>query len=145
MSESQSPKVGQPQVGVGVMIERDGKILLGRRRNSHGDGSWSWCGGHLEYGESFEQCAIREVAEESGLVVQRLRFLCLHNILAYDRHYVDIQFIAEQVAPGEPQLLEPHKIAEWGWFALDALPQPLFRPVELALAAWQAQRNYTPL
>ena len=134
-----------PKVGVGVMIARDGKILLGRRRNSHGDGSWSWCGGHLEYGETFEQCAIREVAEESGLVVQRLRFLCLHNILAYDRHYVDIQFIAEQVAPGEPQLLEPHKIAEWGWFALDALPQPLFRPVELALAAWKAQRSYTPL
>lgn len=145
MSESLYPKVGQPQVGVGVMIERDGKILLGRRRNSHGDGSWSWCGGHLEYGESFEHCAIREVAEESGLVVQRLRFLCLHNILAYDKHYVDIQFIAEQIAPGEPQLLEPHKIAEWGWFALDALPQPLFKPVELALAAWQAQRNYTPL
>lgn len=140
MSEAQYPRVG-----VGVMIERDGKILLGRRRNSHGDGSWSWCGGHLEYGETFEQCAIREVAEESGLVVKRLRFLCLHNILAYDRHYVDIQFIAEQVAPGEPQLLEPDKIAEWGWFALEALPQPLFKPVELALAAWKAQRSYTPL
>lgn len=140
MSETQYPKVG-----VGVMIERGGKILLGRRRNSHGDGSWSWCGGHLEYGESFEQCAIREVAEESGLVVRRLRFLCLHNILAYDKHYVDIQFVAEEVAPGEPQLLEPHKIAEWGWFALDALPQPLFKPVELALAARQAQRSYTPL
>ncbi len=140
MSEVQFPKVG-----VGVMIERAGKILLGRRRNSHGDGSWSWCGGHLEYGESFEQCAIREVAEESGLIVRRLRFLCLHNILAYDKHYVDIQFIAEEVAPGEPQLLEPHKIAEWGWFALDALPQPLFKPVELALAAWKAERPYTSL
>lgn len=134
-----------PKVGVGVMIRRGDKILLGRRRNSHGDGSYSWCGGHLEYGETFEQCAIREVAEECGLIVQQLRFLCLHNILAYDKHYVDIQFIAEAVAPGEPQVLEPHKIADWGWYDLNALPSPLFKPVELALAAWKAARSYTPL
>ncbi|MEK9970523.1 MAG: NUDIX domain-containing protein [Ferrovibrio sp.] len=140
MSETQYPKVG-----VGVMIRRGETILLGRRRNSHGDGSYSWCGGHLEYGETFEQCAIREVAEECGLVVRRLRFLCLHNILAYDRHYVDIQFIAEEVEPGEPQVLEPHKIADWGWYPLNGLPGPLFKPVELALAAWTAQRAYTPL
>lgn len=134
--------VQNPKVGVGVMIRRGDTILLGRRRGSHGDGSYSWCGGHLEYGESFEQCAIREVAEESGLIVRRLRFLCLHNILAYDKHYVDIQFVAEEVAPGEPQVLEPEKIADWGWYSLEALPQPLFRPVELALAAWRAGRVY---
>jgi 8-oxo-dGTP diphosphatase len=57
---------------------------------------------------------------------------------------VDIQFIADEVEPGEPQVLEPHKIAEWGWYSLDALPQPLFKPVELALAAWKAGRHYTP-
>ncbi|TWB77360.1 8-oxo-dGTP diphosphatase [Nitrospirillum amazonense] len=140
-----SAAAGVPKVGIGVLIQREGRILLGRRRNSHGDGSYSWCGGHLEYGETFEECAIREVKEECGLVVRRLRFLCLHNILAYDKHYVDIQFIAEEVEPGEPQVLEPHKIADWGWYGFDALPRPLFRPVELALDAWAAQRSYTPL
>lgn len=133
-----------PRVGVGVMIRRGDRILLGRRRNSHGDGSYSWCGGHLEAGESFEACAIRETQEECGLVIRRLRFLCLHNIVAYGKHYVDIQFVAEEIDPGEPQLLEPDKIAGWGWHALDALPQPLFKPVELALAAWRAGRSYTP-
>jgi len=134
-----------PKVGVGVMIRRGDQILLGRRRNSHGDGSYSWCGGHLEYGETFEQCAIREVAEECGLIVKKLRFLCLHNILAYGKHYVDIQFVAEEVAPGEPQVLEPHKIADWGWYPLDNPPGPLFKPVELALAALKAGRTYTAL
>lgn len=142
MSET-TAAIPYPKVGIGVMIRRGDTILLGRRRNSHGDGSYSWCGGHLEYGESFEDCAIREVREESGLIVRRLSFLCLHNILAYDRHYVDIQFIADEVEAGEPQVLEPHKIAEWGWYGLDALPQPLFKPVELALAAWKAGRSYT--
>ncbi len=59
----------RPLVGVGVMLVRDGRVLLARRRGSHGDGSYSWCGGHLELGESFEDCAIREVREESGLIV----------------------------------------------------------------------------
>ncbi|WP_134596929.1 NUDIX domain-containing protein, partial [Pseudomonas aeruginosa] len=39
-----------PQVGVGVLILRDGKVLLGRRKGSHGAGCWSAPGGHLELG-----------------------------------------------------------------------------------------------
>ncbi|WP_437985827.1 nucleotide triphosphate diphosphatase NUDT15 [Sorangium sp. So ce117] len=133
----------RPLVGVGVMLVRDGRVLLARRRGSHGDGSYSWCGGHLELGESFEDCAIREVREESGLVVKKLSFLCLSNILAYDKHYVDIQLLAEEF-DGEPEEREPHKIAGWCWYPLDALPSPLFRPVELAIASYRSGRRYNP-
>ena len=64
---SVSMRAATPQVGVGVVIVRDGKVLLGLRRGSHGAGSWALPGGHLEWGESVESCARREVKEETGL------------------------------------------------------------------------------
>ena len=53
-----------PKVGVGVAVVKDGKVLLGKRKNAHGEGTWSFPGGHLEYKESWEDCAIRETLEE---------------------------------------------------------------------------------
>ncbi|MCA9327773.1 NUDIX domain-containing protein, partial [Candidatus Saccharibacteria bacterium] len=45
----------RPQVGIGVFIIKDGQILLGRRKGSHGKGEYALPGGHLENGESFEE------------------------------------------------------------------------------------------
>ena len=63
----------RPLVGVGVFIKRDGKYLLGKRKGAHGAGQWSLPGGHLEGGESFEDCCIREVKEETGLDISNVR------------------------------------------------------------------------
>ena len=49
----------QVRVGVGVVIMRNGKILLGERIGSHGANTWATPGGHLEVGESIEACAAR--------------------------------------------------------------------------------------
>jgi 8-oxo-dGTP diphosphatase len=59
----------QPIVGVGAVIICDGQILLEKRKNNPGRGKWSIPGGLVELGESLEQTAIREVKEETGLVV----------------------------------------------------------------------------
>ncbi len=58
--------LGKIRVGVGIMIFKDGKVLMGRRKGSHGAGEYAFPGGHLDFGESFEDCAKRETLEEAG-------------------------------------------------------------------------------
>jgi 8-oxo-dGTP diphosphatase len=69
----------RPKVGVGVMIFKDGKVLLGKRKSSHGDGEYAWPGGHMEYMESFEECAKRETMEETGMQIRNVRFFASHE------------------------------------------------------------------
>ncbi len=57
----------KPRVGVGILVIKEGKILLGQRKGAHGSGCYSPPGGHLEFKETVEQCAIRELIEETGL------------------------------------------------------------------------------
>jgi len=60
----------KPKVGVGIIVIKDNKVLLGKRKNSHGEGSWCFPGGHLEFNESLENCAKREVLEETGIEIK---------------------------------------------------------------------------
>ncbi|NBO23379.1 NUDIX domain-containing protein, partial [bacterium] len=57
----------QVKVGLSALIVRDGKVLMGKRKGSHGQGQWAFPGGHLEYSEDFKSCLTREVKEETGL------------------------------------------------------------------------------
>lgn len=125
----QGPERHLPKIGVGVFVRRDGRVLLLRRKGSHGAGTWSLPGGYLEWGERLEECAAREVLEETGLVAGAVRFLGITNdvMTAEAKHYVTIFMEAD--CEGEPYNCEPEKADELGWFELDALPQPLFLPM----------------
>lgn len=63
----------RPKVGVGVLIVKGSSVLLGKRKGSAGAGTWATPGGHLEFGESWAQCAVREVHEETGLTLTDVR------------------------------------------------------------------------
>lgn len=119
-----------PRVGVGVLVLRDGRVLLGQRLGAHGAGTWQLPGGHLEFGETVADCARREVREETGLILDDVRpGPYSENLFAADRmHYVTV-FVIAHCAAGEPQRCEPAKCAGWQWFAWDALPTPLFAPL----------------
>jgi len=125
-----------PRVGVAVIVRRRNSVLLGRRLGvTHGTGHWQFPGGHLEPFETVEYCAEREVREETGLdvlVVQRGPFT--NDIFEREqRHYVTLFVLADSAA-GAPRVCEPDKCAEWQWFAWDALPSPLFLPIQHLLA-----------
>lgn len=131
-----------PRVGVGVMVLKDGKVLTGKRKGSHGAGEWAWPGGHLEHMESIEECARREVREETGMEIKNVRFLRLMNIKTYaPKHYVDIAMVADWES-GEPQICEPDKIESWEWRDIDNLPEPLFAPLPTYFEALKTGQNF---
>jgi len=117
----------KPGVGVGVCIVKDGKVLWGKRKNSHGEGSWCFPGGHLEFNESWEDCAMRETLEETGIRIKNIRFVAATNDIFPKgaKHYVTI-FMLAKYDTGEVQLLEPDKCERWEWFDWSNPPEPLF-------------------
>lgn len=120
-------------VGVAVIIQKGDFILLGKRKSAHGEGSWSFPGGSLDYGETFEACARREVLEETGLYIDAVRQGPTTNNLFPDKvHSVTVFMVAEYGA-GTPENIEPEKCEGWEWFSWTALPQPLFLPVRLLI------------
>ena len=120
----------RPGVGVLVILKCDKKILLGKRKGSHGHGEWSFPGGHLEINETIEECGKRELLEETGI---DLKIKSLNNneytndiFLIEKKHYITLYqtyYLNELLIPS---LLEPEKCFQWGWFDIDNLPEPLF-------------------
>ena len=121
--------LGRPFVGTAVLVFRDGKFLFQQRKGSHGEGTWSTPGGYLEYGESFEQCAAREVMEESGMEISNIRIAGVTNDMfaTHNKHFVTIWLMADWKS-GEPYITEPDKCIAQQWVDFDTLPEPLFQP-----------------
>jgi 8-oxo-dGTP diphosphatase len=121
------------RVGVAALIFNNfGEILLGQRLNAHGANSWAPPGRHLELGGSFEECAVRETLEETGLNIGNVKYLTTTNdVFEPTKHYVTI-FTYTHIKDGRIQVIpqEPLKCKAWNWFTIDNLPTPLFLSME---------------
>jgi len=130
--------------GVGVMMIRDGKVLMGLRNpqkdkassNLQGEGTWTFPGGKIDFGDSLESAAKREVMEETGLVVEELELLSVNNIIKGDFQYFTFGLICKDFS-GEPKIMEPEEIVEWKWFALDSLPEKIYIASEKMLEMYK--------
>jgi 8-oxo-dGTP diphosphatase len=132
----------RPRVGIGVMVIKDGKILLGLRKGSYGESHYGWPGGHMEYMESFEDTAKRETMEETGMEIDNVRFLRLYNLKEYaPKHYVDIALAADWKS-GQPKVMEPEKCEGWDWYDINSLPSPLFATGPSIIEAYKTGRNF---
>jgi len=129
-SESIINEKMRPRIGVGVLVEKQGKVLLGKRKGSHGAFTWGAPGGHLELGEKVEECAKRELLEETGLKAVAVTLgPWVEDVMENGKkHYITL-FVKIDQFEGELQLLEPDKCEGWEWFSWDQLPHPLFPPL----------------
>ena len=133
------PKV---RVGVGCMcIDGSGKALLLLRKGAHGEGTWSFPGGHLEFGETIEQCAVREIKEETNIDVTQIEIVSMSNDIAYEKHYITIGIVAREWT-GIPRIMEPEKCIDMKWFDLDDLPKYVFIPTNKFIENYKASRFY---
>jgi len=131
----------RPKVGVAVLIEKDGKILMGKRKTSHGEGSWCLPGGHVEFGEKLIDAAIRETKEEAGLDVSNLEIISVTDDVMYGKHYVTVTF-KPSVVNGEPVLKKDEKFLDLDWFEVNNLPNPLFVATKNVLDNYLSKRIY---
>jgi 8-oxo-dGTP diphosphatase len=125
----------RPAVGIAVIIRKGDQVLLMKRQNSHGDGTWSVPGGHLEYGETPQECAIREAEEEVGVLITDLTLCTFTNDVFEEegKHYVTIWMEGKYVS-GEARINSAREMSAIGWFSWSALPTPRFLPLEHLLA-----------
>lgn len=107
------------------------EILLQQRRGTgYMDGCWATLAGHVDPGESVHEAAVREAAEEAGVVVRLDDLVPLTTLHRFERggpaveQRVDVFFSATRWA-GVPTIREPHKAAAMGWFPIDELPDPV--------------------
>jgi 8-oxo-dGTP diphosphatase len=115
------------RVGVAVFIiessaqsTTNSRFLVGKRLGSHGAGSFALPGGHLEFGETPEECVTRELMEETGLIVTNVKFLTATNdYMPKDgKHYVTLFMVCvREEEKDEPQVLEPDKCEGWEWIS----------------------------
>ncbi|KAM3440566.1 hypothetical protein MY4824_002014 [Beauveria thailandica] len=109
-----------PRVGVAaVIVNNRGQVLVGKRKGSHGAGTWQFPGGHLEHGEGLLECAVREADEETGLSLQGIKIATQTNDVfkAEGKHYITLFAKCVMNDPDAvPQLREPNKCEGWVWW-----------------------------
>lgn len=138
-------------VGVGILIVRDGKVLLGRRHENQkkadtkltGAGTWTMPGGSLEHGESFIEAAARELEEETGMALKEGEVFCVNNDVDENAHFVTVGILAKEVT-GSPEVREPNTITTWEWFGMDDLPDPMYFPSAHAIENYQKGLFHIP-
>ena len=120
----------RPVVGLAVVICSGGSVLMGKRKGAVGEGTWAFCGGHLEGDETFVECAIREAREETGILLNGAEFWAVENVFYPDNHCVTI-FMVAQMPPGQDaKNMEPEFCGGWEWFPWDELPEPLMLGIQ---------------
>lgn len=117
-----------------AVITSDGKVLMIRRRVAEGELLWAFPGGGIEQGETPEQAAVRETAEEVGLEVKAVKVLG-DRVHPTSGHHMT--YVACEVVVGEAHVADAEELAEVRWLTHGRLqehvPHGLFDKVEAYL------------
>lgn len=139
-------KVG---AGFGVILEENGKILMGMRHPDpdkadsafRSAGEWCLPGGKMEWGETFEEGAIREVKEETGITIKNPQVISVNNCKNQHAHFMTVGLLTHEWK-GEAKVIEPDEIIEWKWFDLKKLPKPRYFPSFMVIENYLKNKFY---
>jgi len=133
-------KAGSDYIGIGVgafIFNEAGELFLMKRGKEARNevGFWIVPGGMVEFGETMHDAVIREVRDEIGVDIQTDGQLPAFDIMLPDEgeHWVTNIFTA-RITSGTPEIMEPGKCDQIGWFPLTELPSPIARADREALA-----------
>lgn len=131
INETRMPPRKRPGIGVAVFVlseKHPESVLLGRRKDTIGQGLYQVPGGHLEFGESWEQAAYRETLEETGLHIHNITLCSIMDTIQQeqDYHYLTVfmRGYVDETRGSEPRNLEPHKCEGWHWWKWSTIPTP---------------------
>jgi len=142
----QKKRVG---AGLGVILEKNGKILLGMRHPDpdkadsafRSAGEWCLPGGKIDFGETIEECAVREVLEETGIIIKNPEVVSIHNCKNEHAHFLTAGVVAREWE-GEAKVTEPDEIIKWEWFDIKNLPYPRYFPSFLVIENYLQGKFY---
>lgn len=123
------------KVAAGVLVEREGKVLLVRRRMNPRQGMWTFPAGFVDFDEDPAAAAVRECREETGLAVEITGLLDVIAGREHERGADVVIVYCAQWTGGEPRAADD--VDQVAFFAPDALPPLAFRATRLALSQWQ--------
>ena len=125
-----------PKLVVIVVVQHEGKLLLGRRNMEPGKGLWSFFGGYVDRGEKVEEAAVREVKEETNLDVQLEGLVGIysergnvHVLVVYQGSIVNYQT--------STMAMQLEEVSELAFFGLEELPALAFSVDQCILQDWK--------
>lgn len=125
------------KISVGILVFKGDSILFGRAKNKEGDTQYILPVGHLEFMESFSECAKREILEECGIIIDDIKLQFVSNTDNYKpKHYVHIGLTAKWKS-GEPEVLEPNGVELWEWRTKSDFPINLSKGARLTIKAFE--------
>ncbi|MFJ3214792.1 NUDIX hydrolase [Kitasatospora sp. NPDC086801] len=123
----------RPGIAAAIVVH-EGRVLMVRRRVSEGQLSWQFPAGEIEAGESPEEAAVRETAEETGLAVAAVKLL---GERVHPKTGRLMSYTACEAVSGTAEVVDTDELDQLAWVALAEIPEyvpyGLFEPVQAYL------------
>lgn len=129
-------------IGVNCILQNEeGNILLSKRKNRFGEGTYGLIGGKVKQWETLEQCAVRELKEEIGIQtkVEDIQVVNMH-VTMDQKHIIQVGVLVNQYT-GIPENKEPNKCEEIKFFKPNVLPE-LFCGTKKNIELWKENKFY---